>query len=162
MTRMSLEKLVQLDWYKAEPSSPKEIADLFSIVDRSQADLKVESISDDLRFQATYNGILTLANIALRASGFRVSLGQGHHQRVIESLEHTLTTQDAVVREKWVRKIKSHSQKRKSTSYDLTAKPGWAAPISGRKHRLHIRLSPKFRPEVPSRSSPPLASVAGV
>ena len=92
---MSLDKLVQIGWYKAEPSSPREIADLFSIVDRSQADLKVEGISDDLRFQAAYNGVLTLANIGLRASGFRVSLGQGHHQRVIESLEHTLTTQDA-------------------------------------------------------------------
>jgi hypothetical protein len=66
-----------------------------------------------------YNGILTLANIALRASGFRVSLGQGHHQRVIESLEYTLTTQDATARERWVRKIKSHSQKRNTTSYDL-------------------------------------------
>jgi len=66
---MSLEKLVQLGWYKTEPSSSKEIADLFSIVDRSQADLKVEGISDDLRFQAAYNGVLTLANIALRASG---------------------------------------------------------------------------------------------
>jgi hypothetical protein len=114
---MSLEKLVQLGWYKAEPSSSKEIADLFSIVDRSQADLKVEGISDDLRFQAAYNGVLTLANIGLRASGFRVSLG--HHQRVIESLEHTLTTQDATARERWVRKIKSHSQKRNTTSYDL-------------------------------------------
>ncbi|MGD0940802.1 MAG: hypothetical protein ABR905_13940 [Terracidiphilus sp.] len=115
---MSLEKLVQLGWYKVEPSSPREIADLFSIVDRSQADMKVEGISDDLRFQAAYNGILMLANIALRASGFRVSLGQGHHQRVIESLEHTLT-QDAAARERWVRKIKSHSQKRNTTSYDL-------------------------------------------
>ena len=67
---MSLERLAQLGWYKVEPSSPKEIADLFSIVDRSQADLKVEGISDDLRFQAAYNGILTLANIALRANGF--------------------------------------------------------------------------------------------
>jgi hypothetical protein len=38
---------------------------------------------------------------------------------VIESLEHTLTTQDATAREKWVRKIKSHSQKRNTTSYDL-------------------------------------------
>ena len=94
---MSLEKLVQLGWYKTEPSSSKEIADLFSIVDRSQADMKVEGVSDDLRFQTAYNGILTLANIALRASGFRVSLGQGHHQRVIESLEHTLTTQDLVL-----------------------------------------------------------------
>jgi len=78
---MSIEKLAQFGWYKAKPSSPKEIADLFSIVNRSQADAKVESISDDLRFQAAYNGILTLVNIALRASGFRVSIGQGHHQR---------------------------------------------------------------------------------
>jgi len=38
---------------------------------------------------------------------------------VIESLEYTLTTQDATAREKWVRKIKSHSQKRNTTSYDL-------------------------------------------
>ena len=115
---MSLEKLVQLGWYKAEPSSPKEIADLFTswtVRRRTRSG----SHSEDLRFQAAYNGILTLANIALRASGFRVSFGQGHHQRVIESLEYTLTTQDATAREKWVRKIKSYSQKRNTTSYDL-------------------------------------------
>ena len=115
---MSLEKLAQLGWYKAEPSSPREIADLFSIVDRSQADLLVDGISEDLRFHAAYTGILTLANIALRACGYRAPHNQGH-QRVIESLEYTLTTQEAVVREKWVRKIKSHSQKRNTTSYDL-------------------------------------------
>ncbi len=88
-------------------------------MDRSVADLRVEDISDDLRFQAVYNGILTLANIALRASGYRVSLGQGHHQRVIESLEYTLTTREPDSREKWIRKIKSHSQKRNVASYDL-------------------------------------------
>jgi hypothetical protein len=69
--------LAQLGWYKAEPSSPREIADLFSIVNRSLADLAVEGISDDLRLHAAYNGILTLANIALRANGFRVSPGRG-------------------------------------------------------------------------------------
>jgi hypothetical protein len=116
---MSLAKLSQLGWYKAEPTSPKEIADLFSIVARSISDLKVEGISDDLRFQAAYNAILTLANIALRASGFRVSSGQGHHQRVIESLSYTLTMQDAAAREKWVRKVKVHSQKRNAASYDV-------------------------------------------
>jgi len=116
---MGLEELAQLGWYKAEPTSPGEIADLFSIVSRSQADSKVEEISDDLRFQAAYNGIVTLANVALRANGYRVSISQGHHQRVIESLEYTLTTQDAAAREKWVRKIKSHSRKRNRTSYDL-------------------------------------------
>ena len=116
---MTLEKLSQLGWYKAEPTSPKEIADLFSIVDRSLKDLKVEGISDDLRFQAAYTGILTLANIALRANGYRVSSGQGHHQRVIESLTYTLTTEDGSARERWVRKIKAHSQKRNAASYDV-------------------------------------------
>lgn len=38
---------------------------------------------------------------------------------MIESLEYTLTTQDATARERWVRKIKSHSQKRNTASYDL-------------------------------------------
>ncbi|HEY6447701.1 MAG TPA: hypothetical protein VIY53_14665 [Acidobacteriaceae bacterium] len=116
---MSLEKLSQLGWYKAEPTSAKEIADLFSIVHRSLADLKVEGISDDLRFQAAYNGILTLTNIALRAHGFRVAAGQGHHQRVIESLAYTLITQNKAALEKWVRKIKAHSQKRNAASYDV-------------------------------------------
>ena len=115
---MSLDKLSQHGWYKAEATSPNEIAGLLTIVDRAMADLVVERISDDLRFHAAYNGILTLANISLRASGFRVSPGQGHHQRVIESLEYTLTTQERVAREKWVRKIKAHSQKRNTTSYD--------------------------------------------
>ncbi len=66
---MSLEKLVQLGWYKTEPSSSKEIADLFSIVDRSQADLKVEGISDDLRFQAAYNGVPSPLFESLRRCG---------------------------------------------------------------------------------------------
>jgi hypothetical protein len=123
---MNLEKLEQLGWYRAEPTSTEEIADLFSIVDRCQADLKVEGISEDLRFHAAYNGILTLANIALRATGYRVSLSQGHHQRVIESLVYTLTTCDGDTRDRWVRKIKSHSQKRNTTSYDSA---GGVSPI---------------------------------
>jgi len=115
---MSAEKLVPLGWYKAEPGGPKEIADLLSIVDRPQAEMRVEGISDDLRLQVAYNGILTLADITLRAGSFRVSLGQGHHQCVIKSDEHSLTTKDAAAREKRVRSIKSHSQKRNTTSCD--------------------------------------------
>jgi hypothetical protein len=44
---------------QAEGTSAKEIADLFSIVDRSTADSKVDKVSDDLRFQTAYNGVLT-------------------------------------------------------------------------------------------------------
>ncbi len=68
---MSLEKLAQLGWYNAEPTSSKEIEDLLSIVDRPEADSKVKGISGDLRFQAAYNGTLTLANIALGQNAAR-------------------------------------------------------------------------------------------
>jgi len=55
--------------YKAEPTSPKEIAVFSASWIAHCGTLKVEGISDDLRFQAAYNGILTLTNIALRANG---------------------------------------------------------------------------------------------
>jgi predicted AAA+ superfamily ATPase len=53
--RMSLEKLMQMCWYKAEPSSSTEIADLFSIVDHSQADPN--------GFLAGLNSLVTLDEI---------------------------------------------------------------------------------------------------
>lgn len=115
---MSLKKLAELGWYKTERSSPDEISDLISIVERAEADAAVSAISDDLRFQAAYGGILALANMALRANGYRVTQSQGHHQRLIESREFTLTTQDTAARQRWVRKVKVHSQKRNITSYD--------------------------------------------
>jgi len=115
---MSLEKLASEGWYKAEPASAREIADLFSIVSRAEKDATVAEISDDLRFHAAYNGLLALANIALRANGYRAPQQMGH-QRVIESLEYTLTTETPENRERWVRKIKTHSKKRNISSYDF-------------------------------------------
>ena len=76
-------------------------------VDRSQVELKVEGISDDLRFQAACNGgVLTLANIG--------SAGQGHHQRVIESLRS--------------QKSRSPHQENDSTWGLLRAEPGSLIP----------------------------------
>jgi hypothetical protein len=40
---MSLEKWVEYDWLRAEPSSPDEIRNLFSIVERSIKDAHVEA-----------------------------------------------------------------------------------------------------------------------
>jgi hypothetical protein len=58
---MSLEKWVEYDWLRAEPSSPDEIRNLFSIVERSIKDAHVEAISDDLRFQAAFSAALNAA-----------------------------------------------------------------------------------------------------
>jgi hypothetical protein len=110
---MSLEKWVEYDWLRAEPSSPDEIRNLFSIVERSIKDAHVEAISDDLRFQAAFSAALNAANIALRASGHRTRVQAGHHQRIVESLEFTIQADP-----KLIRKLLAYSKKRNATSYD--------------------------------------------
>jgi hypothetical protein len=69
---MSLENYFKNGWLKKEATSPQEIADQLGLVSRCMKDASVEGISDDLRFYTTFNAVLALANIALRASGYRV------------------------------------------------------------------------------------------
>jgi len=81
---MSLEKWVEYDWLRREPTSTGEIKDLLGIVDRSLADSKVEAVSTDLRFIAAFNAALVVATTALRASGLRTVTQAGHHVKTIE------------------------------------------------------------------------------
>jgi hypothetical protein len=111
---MTLEQWVANDWLRLEPSSPREIRDLLSVVSRSLTDAKVEVISDDLRFQTAFNAALNSANIALRASGYRTRVQLGHHQKIVESLELTVQA-DA----KTIRKLLVFSRKRNAISYDV-------------------------------------------
>jgi hypothetical protein len=111
--QMTLEKWREYGWLKSEPSSPEEIVDLLGIVARALKDAKVEAISDDLRFQAAFSASLTAANVALRASGYRTTVQAGHHQKIVESLEFTLKSD-----EKLIQKIKVFSKKRNATSHD--------------------------------------------
>lgn len=110
---MSLEKWVEFGWLKREPTSPDEIGGLISVVDRGLADANVKAISADLRFIAAFQTALTLATIALRASGYRASTQAGHHVRTIESLELTIQA-DA----KLIQKLKVLNNKRNKSSYD--------------------------------------------
>ena len=111
---MSLEKWVEYGWLKAEPSSPEEIRDLFSLIERAVNDARVEAISDDLRFQAAFSAGLTAANLALRASGYRTRVQTGHHQKIVESLEFTIQSDPLVIQ-----KMRVFSKKRNATSYDV-------------------------------------------
>ena len=110
---MTLEKWVEYGWLKAEPSSPEEIRDLFSLVTRALKDANVDVISDDLRFQAAFGAALTAANVALRASGYRTRVQAGHHQKIVESLEFTVKADP-----KLIQKLKVFSKKRNAATYD--------------------------------------------
>jgi hypothetical protein len=82
---------------------------------------------------------------------------QGHHQRTIESLEYTLTTQTEDTRARWVRKIKVHSQKRNVASYDLAGgiSPSDLAQIVKDLQALREQVSDWLAQLHPDLSLPP-------
>jgi hypothetical protein len=73
-------------------------------------------------------------------------------------LEYTLTTQDINTRERWVRKIKHHSQKRNTASYDSAGgvSPGDLAQVirdlSALKEQVEFWLK-EAHPELLPRGS---------
>jgi hypothetical protein len=111
---MSLEKWLEYGWLRREPSSANEIKALQGIVQRSLDDSKVEGISADLRFVATFSAALTAATIALRASGYRTVTQAGHHAKIIESLEYTIHADPRLIQ-----KLKVFSNKRNKSIYDV-------------------------------------------
>jgi len=110
---MSLEKWLEYGWLRREPSSANEIKALQGIVQRSLDDSKVEAISADLRFVASFTAALTAATIALRAAGYRTVTQTGHHAKIIESLELTIQADS-----KLIQKLKVLSNKRNKSIYD--------------------------------------------
>ena len=112
---MSLEKWVEYGWLRREPTSPREIKDLLGIVERSLGDSKVEAVSTDLRFVAAFNAALTVATIALRASGHRTVTQAGHHVKTIESLEFTVKASSKIIQ-----RFKTLNNKRNKSVYDVS------------------------------------------
>jgi len=111
--KMSLEKWLEYGWLRREPSSANEIKALQGIVQRSLDDSKVEAISADLRFVASFTAALTAATIALRAAGYRPVTQTAHHAKIIESLELTIRADS-----KLIQKLKVLSNKRNKSIYD--------------------------------------------
>lgn len=111
---MSLQQWVGYGWLKREPTSRNEIQDLWSIVERSLADCRVEAVSTDLRFIAAFNAAFTLATVALRASGYRTVTQAGHFVKTIGSLEFTIRPGA-----KLIRSFSALNNKRNKSVYDV-------------------------------------------
>ncbi len=87
---MTLQNWLDEGKLKTHTSSPKEIENLFRVIDRDITDAGIEEVSADRRFATAYNAALQLATVALLASGYRVVAGKGHHYITIHSLQHTM------------------------------------------------------------------------
>lgn len=79
---MNIDNFIKSGVLIRQESSKDEIADLLKIVERDLEDSAQTEISDDWQFGIAYNAALKLANILVRASGYRVK-GQGHHMNTI-------------------------------------------------------------------------------
>lgn len=79
---MSIDNFLKTGVLVEQGSSKEEIADLLKIVERDLEDSAQTEISDDWQFGIAYNAALKLANVLVRASGYRVK-GQGHHMNTI-------------------------------------------------------------------------------
>src|ERR1041385_3801269 len=136
---MSLEKWLEYGWLRREPSSANEIKALQGIVQRSLDDSRVEAISADLRFVASFTAALTAATIALRAAGYRTVTQTGHHTKAIESLELTIKADS-----KLVQKLKVFSNKRNKSIYDV------AGAVSDQDLREITKLANELQSQVTS------------
>ena len=87
---MSLEQWLRNAWLRRDETTVAEIQQLLKVVDRDLADAQAGGLSVDGRFQHAYDAALQLCNTPLRVVGYRVSKGESHHKRSIDSLRFTL------------------------------------------------------------------------
>ena len=80
---------------------------------RDLKDSQAKDVSDDWRFAIAYNAALQAATAALAASGYRAGR-DGHHYRVIQSLELTVGKDS-----KFIGAFDAFRKKRNVSSYDI-------------------------------------------
>lgn len=110
---MTLQDWLKSKWLKSHKTDPEEIKQLFQIAKRDLRDASVSDISLDWRLSMAYNAALRCATIALNVCGYRTA-GEGHHERLIESLKHTIGA-DANL----IAKFHRFRKKRHTRSYDI-------------------------------------------
>ena len=87
---MSLEQWLRNNWLRRDEATVAEIQRLLQVVDRNLGDAQTPGLSVDGRFQHAYDAALQLCMIPLRACGYQVKKGEGHHKHGIDSLRLTL------------------------------------------------------------------------
>jgi hypothetical protein len=85
---MTLKKWSDNAWLRPHKTTPKEIKNLFQIVERDLKD-SYSDVSADWRFGIAYNAALKLCTILLYAEGFKAERNLQHY-RTIQALSQIL------------------------------------------------------------------------
>jgi hypothetical protein len=88
---------VENHWLVRHQATKEEISDLLYIVDRDIQTARTPGVHRDWRLSIAWNAVLQAATAALAAAGFRAER-EGHHYRVIQSLELTIGAEARLLR----------------------------------------------------------------
>ena len=116
---MSLQEWHRNGWLRAHTTTPRQISDLFEIVDRDLHDARSERLSADWQFGIAYNAALKLCTIILYASGFRPEKSLAHY-RTIQALAAIL----GPGRQSDVDYLDTCRAKRNKAEYDIAGQIG--------------------------------------
>lgn len=133
---MSLRNWLKNAWLTEHSTSPREIADLFGVVDRDLTDCHATGLSPDWKLSIAYNAALQTATAALAASGYRATR-DAHHYRVIQSLAHTIEADADLIAQ-----LDRFRKKRNIGDYER------AGMISEQETKEMIELAVKLREDV--------------
>jgi len=116
-------------------TSPQEVGDLLSVVQRDLAASQTAGLSDDWKLTIAYNAALQAAKLALAAAGYRVSGSEkGHHYRIVESLRYTVEAPAADVD-----LLQRMKKKRHVSDYEV------AGAVSEREAKEMLELAVRIR-----------------
>ena len=96
---MTLEQWERNGWLREHKTSPRELADLLSLVERDLKDAMGRDISLDWRYNIAYNAGLQLATTILRATGYRPGRGESQHYRTIQAIPHVMGESHSEIRD---------------------------------------------------------------
>ena len=82
---MSWKELLDRGSVERRAPDKTELEELLRAGARQIADARVPGLSAEGSFQLAYAGVLALATASIRAAGFRVRQGEGHHRRTFEA-----------------------------------------------------------------------------
>jgi hypothetical protein len=108
---MTLNDWVKNHWLIPHQATSEEIADLLYIVDRDIRTARVPGVHPDWRLSIAWNAVLQAAAAALAAAGYR-AVREGHHYRVIQSLELTIGAEARLLR-----RLDAYRRKRNVSDY---------------------------------------------
>ncbi len=133
---MSLKDWLKSAWLIEHESSPQEISDLLTVIDRDLADCRSPGLSPDWQLAIAYNSALQVAIAGLAAEGYRVAR-ESHHYRAIQSLGFTLSCDCTLVAH-----LDAFRKKRNISDYER------AGSVSSREAGEMMELADQLRTEL--------------